>query len=330
MEHAIIHRLTKARGQNSQVHLRDQELDISSPPLERLMDEIREIYEKTGKSRGVFEDDLTNFPFQRMIDQFLDQADNFVKFTGDAMRYFKYTIDQENFATGGYILFVLYQEGQNQFLMVAMLNDVTGTAIEKDNLEVIDIVHLDTKHLHLAARLNISFWKSEEQKQYLSFIKGRGAGDVSRYFLKFLGCTDYSNSRDQTKKLKEAIDAFCVDRGFDQAKKKAIKQKIFEHCEEKRKKKESVSLETLSFLVDEEKPDEFLIFANSDDIGLDSIFEPHRDMLRTFQFFTLEKQGVKLSFNKNLLQKEVFLKGDDLVFTNLSSDWLNQLREEDG
>ncbi|MBF0583078.1 MAG: nucleoid-associated protein [Magnetococcales bacterium] len=326
LKNAIVHRIKRDDGQPSTIDYRDRELQNDSVPLKRLISEIRGIYEKTGKSRGVFQSDLHSYPFQNMVRQFLEKVVSFVEFTKGAVGHLKTLIDRENFAKGGYILFVLYQEEPNLFLMVAMLNDVTGTAIDEENLDVKDVLHLETRHLHLAARLNISFWRSGQDKQYLSFVNGRGAGEISKYFLNFLGCEDYSTSREQTKRFFEAVNGFCEIRQFDQQTVEEIKRKLFDHCEEKRKKKESVSLESLSFLVDEKESSEFLIYANSDDVGVNSFFDPDRAMLQKFQFFKLEKKGVRITFDKNLLGKEVILEEKSLVFTGLSDDWLSRLR----
>ncbi|MBF0261076.1 MAG: nucleoid-associated protein [Magnetococcales bacterium] len=327
LKSAIIHRINKARYQSSSLNLRKQELNITNESLIRLIDEVRGLYERTGKARGVFEDNNDSYPFQRMVERFLDKKVDFVQFSSGAMMHFKETADDVNLATGGYVLFVLYEEKPNLFLMVVMLNDITGTAIDKESLEVKEIMHLETKHLHLAARLNITFWKGEEQKQYLSFIKGRGAGDISRYFLDFIGCKNYSNSQQQTRILRDAIDNYCKTHEISQDKKQEIRKKIYDHCEEKRKERKPVTLETISRLVDDENPEAFLIYANSEEVGLSDTFDPDQRVMKSFQLFTLQRQGVKLLFNRDLLGTEVILEDDRLILTEIPQEWIEQLRD---
>ncbi len=332
LEHAIIHRIKKERYQPAKLQLRDKELAVSSDALELLMNDLRKAYEQTGKSRGTFNKKKASYPFQGMVEKFLKNEHDFVKFTTDAMEHFEGIINKEHLATGGYVLFVLYQEEPNQFLMVVALKDVTGTAVNESDLTINNIHHLDTKHLHFAARLNITFWTKHTDKQYLSFVKGRGTSDISDYFLEFIGCDGYSDSRDQTNKLRQAIIDFCAQEEMSKEKTGEVIRKIYSYCEDKRREKQPVYLETLSSLVSEEKPTAFFVFANSDEIGLNSSFDPDREALRRFKVFKLEKNGVALSFDRTLLNKDVFLREEGnetvLVFTNLPEKWIQQLGNE--
>ncbi|CAG0945874.1 partial Nucleoid-associated protein YejK, partial [Anaerolineae bacterium] len=89
----------------------------------------------------------------------------------------------------------------------------------------------------------------------------------------------------------------------------------FDYCEDKRKKKESVSLEDLSNRVWERQPEDFLSFANSEKYQLASTFEPHRDVLRRLYRFSGKDKGLAISFDSELLGSRIHYKKDTEILT---------------
>jgi len=311
INNSIIHQLSKERNSKSTINLRESILQVNNQ-LNQLLCEIKKVYnEKTGKSYGVFENNITLYPLSVLLKKYLTNEISFIEFTKEAMNLLKNKIDTENLATGGYLLFVHY----DCFFMVVMLNDKNGVSISNDTLDIIETNHLDLEKLHLAARIDLTLWQSEGSK-YLSFVKGRNTGDyVSNYFREFIGCTDYTSSKEQTELLLVSVDNYCKQKEFDDERKKSFKHSVFEYCENKRKNKELVYLEDLSHYLDEDNPNDFFEFANSNEAKLNSGFEPHRDTLSRLQRYNGKDSDLIISFNSDLL-------GNRVIFNRVESTLL--------
>lgn len=244
------------------------------------------------------------------------------------MTYLQDKMNDKHLSTGGYVLFILYTQQQTQYLLVVMLNDAEGSSIDPRTLEVNDITHLDLKRLNFAGRIDIDSWQKDEgeTEKYLSFIKGRGAENVSEYFWKFLGCDDISKPKEQTKDLVKALLSFCTVNDFDKNKSDTYNQKAFDYCDEKRKEGKPVYLESLSAHLDEENTDAFLKHANGKEIKLDGVIEIHREAMRRLTFINLSKDDLKISFSKTRLGKSVILDGEKLVISDLPVSFKDQLK----
>jgi len=210
IKNCILHRLEKHRNEKSTLKTRKTVLEVTQP-VESLLYEIRRVYsEKTGKAYGLFQSDSIAYPFSSLLGRYLDDENTFVDFTKDAMSLFKSKIDPANLATGGYVLYIHYNANEKDYLMIVMLNDKSGVSINDHTLDVLSSTHLDLDHLHLAARLDIKLWQSGQSEKYISFVKGRKSGEsISNYFREFLGCTDYTDSKEQTQVLLKVIDNYC-------------------------------------------------------------------------------------------------------------------------
>lgn len=60
---------------------------------------------------------------------------------------------EEAFATGGYPLFLHYDNQGQEWLLVAMLKLKPGTGVNDQTLELSDTLSFDIDHLHEAARI---------------------------------------------------------------------------------------------------------------------------------------------------------------------------------
>ncbi|MEO5327272.1 MAG: nucleoid-associated protein [Magnetococcus sp. THC-1_WYH] len=327
IQNVIVHRLLKERYETSRILLRKSELPVSEA-LKSLMEKIRDTYSRTTQSSGRFMEDQDNYPFSQWLLEFMNKKVSFPDFTEKAMNRFKVLIDIKNLATGGCVLFVVYKEGQGEYLMVMMLNDTWDAAISED-LEIQEVAHLDLSKLHVAARINITTWREKpDSERYLSFVVRKGQTDVSDYFQQFIGCTDTSSAREQSKGLVNAVGKFCQHKGFSETKATEFRQSVFLYCEERRENKEPVDLKHLSMFLNQESPEEFLQYANSEECGVSGIITPQKKVLMELTSVSLIGDGIRLNFPRSAWGKKVVL-GDDgksLIITNLSQAWLEKIK----
>ncbi|WP_306534303.1 nucleoid-associated protein [Geobacter sp.] len=316
IENFIVHRVVKAVGAGeTKIQTRPDVLAMSEAVI-TLVDEILTIYNnKSARAYGVFNPDLDNYPFASYTEEYLLSNSNFVDYTIKSLKRLSNKIKDVTLATGGYIAFIHYKTETKNYIMVVMLNDKYGTAIDESTLEINKTIHLDLNKLHFAARLNVTDWKSGSTSKYLSFIKGRGTDGISQYFREFVGCDEFTDSKRLTEMLILAIKDFGGSKNLNDQELQQLRRLAFDYCEDKRKKKESVSLEDLSNRVWERQPEDFLSFANSEKYQLASTFEPHRDVLRRLYRFSGKDKGLAISFDSELLGSRIHYKKDTEILT---------------
>lgn len=325
---SIVHRLEKKRNQKSTLKLRKDLLPISVP-LTNLLSELRIVYnKKTGKSYGIFQPDDETYPFKKFLLQYIKNESDFASFSNKSMSLFKSKIDSANLATGGYVIFIHYKVNETNYLMVVMLSDKSGITINDETLDLLDTTHLDLEKLHLAGRIDVDQWRTDVSEKYLSFVKGRKSGDgVSLYFREFLGCTDYTDPKKQSLILLQVIEDYGMKNEMSYNDKVQFKQRIFDYCEEKRKAGLPIYLEDLSYYIDEENPEAFLEFSNSEKYALNSGFEPHRDTIKKFRRYMGKDASLSISFESDLLGNRINYKADQkiLEIKKLPIDLQNEL-----
>ncbi|MBF0402261.1 MAG: nucleoid-associated protein [Magnetococcales bacterium] len=317
IRHVIIHKIDKLQHSASTLRLNDVKLE---PDIHvgKLVEQLLDIYQHgTGKSSGTFQQDELNYPFAGVLRQFLDDDTQFVMFTHHSMRRLKQTIDSQNFATGGYVLFVDYEDLVERQMLVVMLNEKVSFAID-DGLRVKEGLVLNLDQLHMAARIRVTRWLAGQEKRYLSFVKGRGGGDIAKYFREFLGCTDFSSSQEQTKALVQAVKDYGKEKGYTAEENRILRQKVYTYCEEQRTENRKIYLEDLSRRLNEDNPNDFLRFANNETRQLDSEFEPHREVLRGLKLVRLVTLDWRISFESSLLGNRI--KYDERAQTLTISD----------
>jgi nucleoid-associated protein len=241
LRHAIIHELIKS------VHVKDAPkeipeikegnlLDIESEPVSSLVNNIYDIYGKKGNNSasGTFdESDSVEVKFKSYLDDFLylDNPDEDIDVERDAFKAFslltmvklKNKISDQNFATGGYIVFGHYLAedrdiDSNGFLLVAMVKNKDGIIL--NNLVPEIIQPIDMSKLHQAIKINIEMYSSfyeahdEERRRvqnYLTFISPKINETTSGYFSYAFDCI---NAISHSKSTKSAI--YAVEKFFEQ------------------------------------------------------------------------------------------------------------------
>jgi len=325
---AIGHKLQKERQNKSILTTRDSVWDAKAPVI-RLAETLQDLYgKKATKHWGTFESDTISYPFQTILNGHLNKKIDFVEFTKNATGILKSKIDTENWATGGYIVFINYKQSGENFLLIVMLDDVIGSAIDGNNISVDDATHLDLSRLHVGGRVNISKWNSDDER-YLSFIKGKG-NEVSRYFRYFLGCTDYTTAKDSTLQLVNAARSYSKFKSFTSDQKIAFEHKVYQYCEERRHANLDIELSALSAVIEPENPNEFFEFANGEPHQVDTIITPDRTIYKRLQYITYNKGEFRISFPRTMLKEQIEYndKAGTLVIKKIPEELKVQLKDE--
>lgn len=300
IQEAILHRIDKARGTSgagaATPVMRASRLPIDER-LERTAADIVRIYGKATSGYGTFDHDEAVYRFPVLLRDHVVNGGDFLPFSQDTTRLIAAKMGDEQFATGGYALFLRYTNQGQDWLLLAMLKLKPGTGINEQTLELSDTLSFDIDHLHEAARVDLGKWQANDQP-YLSFIKKRQGGeDVSRYFREALGCTEYTDSKHNTTQLLAAVNGFCEAQGWPSERQHEARKRTFEYCEDKNRADEPVNLTAISAFIFDQEPAAFADYVRENEYEISETFKPHRTTYTRFKRISGKVGGVKVSFD---------------------------------
>lgn len=327
LEHAVVHDLKKEVGQQPTLTLRESLLEHGEN-LDRLFQELIGVYSKKAtKGLGRFDSDIENYRFSGHLNEFCENMneDSFLSLTRRYMSILQSRIASENLATGGYVIFLSYKNSNNSYLFITMLRQTSGSSITED-LDIGESIHLELDRLHIGCQIDISSWIEGVDGQYITFIKGRKTQTTPQYFLRAIGCEEYSDSSHQTNELIRAIKDFATVENFNQEQRQELQQKVYDFCANR----ESILLDALSNLISEEEPSKFLEFINQGGYRIGNGFEPHKKNLKILKEVCASGEGIQLKFPRNMLGTRIFHDEQRNVINiiNPPESIVNKLREE--
>lgn len=327
--HSIIHKIDKKPdGSQAILHRSDSEL-AESQARDDLMHQINESYNaKTGKAWGFFHAESGAYPFSGWLGKYLAGTEDFVEFSNTAVEHLLKLMEESNLSTGGNALFCHYLQGMTDYLVIVLLQE-SEAVIMTDGLTLMPIRRLDLDHIHLAARINLSEWKSNpKSRQYISYLKGKQGRKFSEYFCDFIGCQEGIDGPGETRTLLKAFSDFVEseDLGEESAREKT--NMLVNYSMAQAKLGEPITLEELSGLIDEDQPKTFYDFITAKDYGLSASIPPDKKTLNKFRRFTGRADGLSISFDQHLLGSKVEFDQEDgtLTLRGLPNQLTDQLK----
>ncbi|MND30773.1 Nucleoid-associated protein YejK [compost metagenome] len=329
IRHCIVHLIDKKPdGSPAVLHARDCEL-AASDAIENLLADLNDSYNaKQGKAWGFFHGESGAYPLSGWLKQYLDEEKDFTAFSRVAVEHLQKLMEESNLSTGGHILFAHYQQGMTEYLAIALLHHSEGVAVNAE-LDVMPSRHLDLGQLHLAARINLSEWKNNQNsKQYISFIKGKNGKKVSDYFRDFIGCQEGVDGPGETRTLLKAFSDFVESEDLPEESAREKTQTLVEYATSQTKMGEPVTLEELSSLIDEDRPKAFYDHIRNKDYGLSPEIPADKRTLNQFRRFTGRAEGLSISFEAHLLGDKVEYdeEAGTLIIKGLPTTLVDQLK----
>lgn len=320
----IVHEVKKsAQGTDAVIVDRPKENAVDEH-AEELSSNLTKLFQKTGLSTGSFskpEDDDDPIPqFVNLLGKYFSDGvfSDFVKFSKAATKAFTVKLDGSTSSKGGYLWFNHYVHNNDHFLSVVLLRKKQGLSLSAD-LSLAGIEQLDMDKLHMAARINLSHWQGSKSKRYIAFRIGRDAKDVTDYFAEFIGCEEYTQSKQDTQNLVSVTTKYCQQNRFDDSKTEEIKEFVFQRCEEWLKDDSPVYLDSLSTMLDEQfKPEnvgKFLEIAQSEPYYLSNEVALDKKSLRKLVRYSVTTKKMSISFDNDLLNQTVFYNSEENALT---------------
>jgi nucleoid-associated protein len=191
------------------------------------------------------------------------------------------------------------------------------------------VKRLDLDHIRLAARINLSEWKNNpKSRQYISYLKGKQGRRLTEYFRDFIGAQEGVDGPSETRTLLKAFSDFVEseDLGEESAREKT--HSLVSYSMAHAKLGESITLDELSEVLDDDQPTSFADFIRAKDYGLSDSIPPDKKTLNKFRRFTGRAEGLSISFEQHLLGSTVEFDaaGGTLTLRGLPTQLTEQLR----
>ena len=328
IRHSIIHQIDKKPdGSPAVLHVSSAEL-VESQATENLLNDFNEAYNaKAGKGWGFFHAQSGAFPLSGWLQVFVDGGD-FIEFSRTAVEHLTKLMEESNLSVGGHVLFAHYQQGLTDYLVVAMLQHSEGVTVNAD-LSVTPSKHLDFGSISLAARINISEWRSNpKSRQYISCLKGSKGRKATDYFRDFIGCQEGVDGPGETRTLLKAFSDFVTAEDLHEDSAREKTQALVSYSMAQAKIGEPITLDELSELIDEDRPKAFYDFIRNKDYGLSAEIPADKRTLNQFRRFTGRAEGMSISFEQHLLGSKIEFDqtAGTLILRGLPTQLTNQLK----
>lgn len=324
----IVHKLIKdAHQREAEIDLRPTELQVN-PSVQRLIDHLHKLYsERAGKGYGRFEANEDEYPVQRFIRQHVIEGESdFLVLSNRLMTHLQSRASVEQLATGGFVLIAKIANEGTEYLLVAIVTEVVGTAITQ-GLEVIDSVHLDMSQLRVAGRVDLTAWQGGAER-YISFLKGRG--DIANYFKLFLGCNDLILALEESRKLVVGLEQFATEQELQPARRDEFLEQAHQYLTGLGKNT-PVSLEALSNHLWPDEPGTLQTKLASEELGLSDGFVPDRRAIKGLVKFEGKSDHWKLTFDRRAMRSGHLRYNrdtDSIVLTHIPPQLRQELIEE--
>lgn len=335
IRYGILHAIHKESGSDQVTIDHRDECLVVDDLLNKLGGDVLSIYGKKSNSYGTFDPDTIAHPFSATLNNMLDKPDEdvYVEFSKKTIGLIANRMQTEQFATGGYVLILNYQNQGKGWLMVVMLKLKPGTGVDEKTKELTGVISLDIDHLHEAARIDIQKWRAADQP-YLSFVKQKASGgDITRYFRLALGCTEFTDSVANTKESMRAIKDFARNRGWNGDRTRQARSAYYEYCNEKKMQGENVNLTALSAIICDQDPSAFRDFIRENEYKVNDEFEPSQKEYRKFKRLSGKVGTVNVSFDvDDLVNNRIVLNPDahSLTITNISAQLEQKIQDAMG
>jgi nucleoid-associated protein len=237
--------------------------------------------------------------FAEVLDAYLDGQLAFLDFSRRLAQELTHVMQGATLATGGYMAIADFVGSPRQLLII-MIRQEEGYAVDPDTLELRQSVHLDLSTINVGARLNLDAY-SDHSDRPLALV--RGLKEVAKYFRTFLGVTDYKSAEDETSEFACVLDVYFHENQaeYPQERIEEVRLGVAHHLREHRA--EPISLMAVSGIVNPVNPEHFLDFANSRGVSAEFAGDPAA--VKSWFRVRYRDKRLLLDFDKSLLHDSI-------------------------
>ncbi|PHR48044.1 MAG: hypothetical protein COA32_05825 [Fluviicola sp.] len=300
LKKAIIHLIDKEQGQGPRIDKSSSTLNIDDNTKD-LVERLNEAFKKDEKvlktefveEKNVFQSTVEVFSKDKSVEKFMDFAEASLIRMADLMT-------GNNFATGGYFVFMEYEYRNVNYLGVFMVRDSEEIIFKKsdsNNYTVNTTTIVDTSKLAMAARVNLSLYSNNETR-YLHYTKRQQ--HQSDYFIDWIEADLAEKSVDDTKALLRIFNSLGPNElpfkpnSEERYGSEEFRNRLYDHINSSGR---LVRVKDLSrtFWDDED----FLVNrAEAEEIDINGEFQAALRILKQLKKYEIKSGKIKVSFSK--------------------------------
>jgi len=293
----IIHEMLKEANGPVRQRLRGSVIEVTDHEA-GFLEEVTRLFKKhqSGRVYGRFEEDADIYPLSGLITSECLNGGDFCTFSRKTAALFHSIIKDIPAATGGYFFVARFTHEGQDLMLIFLLNQNTGHAVNQKTLTLEAVLNLKTEQLDIAARINITEWQAGHAEP-VSLIRGRK--DVSAYFKRFIGLFEPHTNTEATKKLRQFTEQWMAEHDYSTEQKHAVFDKVLTYA--KGRGGQPIELEVVAAIVDPERHQEFFTAANEGGLGAEFHID-HRS-LKGWSRLSYEDEDIRLSLAKRQLNE---------------------------
>ncbi|MBK4714131.1 MULTISPECIES: nucleoid-associated protein YejK [Tenebrionibacter/Tenebrionicola group] len=297
-----LHQLIKRDEQTLELVLRDSLLQ-PGPAVDDMMAELHRVYSAKNKAYGLFSDESELAEALRLCRK---GEDDFLGFSRAATGRLRDELAKYPFADGGIVLFCHYRYLAVEYLLVAVLNNLSSMRVN-EQLDISATHYLDINHADIVARIDLTEWETNPQStRYLTFLKGRVGRKVADFFMDFLGASEGLDTKAQNRGLLQALDDYTAEAQLDKHERQNVRQQVYSYCTGQLQAGEEIALSSLSEELPSFGEQSFQEFTAVQGYELEERFPADRSTLRQLTKYAGSGGGLTINFDAMLLGERIF------------------------
>ncbi|MDU6923371.1 nucleoid-associated protein YejK [Franconibacter helveticus 513] len=302
IDQIALHQLIKRDEQNLELVLRDSLLE-PNVTVSEMMAELHRVYSAKSKAYGLF---TPESELAQALRQCRKGEDDFLAFSRAATGRLRDELAKYPFAEGGVVLFCQYRYLAVEYLLVAVLNNLSSMRVN-ENLDISSTHYLDINHADIVARIDLTEWETNpESTRYLTFLKGRVGRKVADFFMDFLGASEGLNAKAQNRGLLQAVDDYTAEAQLDKNERQDVRAQVYTYCNEQLQAGEEIALAELSKALPSFGEKSFEAFTAEQGYELEESFPADRSTLRQLTKYAGSGGGLTINFDATLLGERIF------------------------
>lgn len=320
VQRVVVHQIRKERMS------KDVNPDLSMDLLtidDRTKDLIKRLNNSYRNSKivyAVFDSDPRTFPELYNSYNESQTDDDFLDISKKAVQSLIEIIKNIPAAKGGYLVFAQYDFNGKNFFSIYLIRNTAGMIFKKnqdtESFEIDPTTHLDLDKLAMACRVNNSKYSSSEGK-YLSFIH-KSQSDISEYFINWIAAVQQESNTTYTEALFQLTCRIPLpkDDNDEEIDREDFQNRIYSLAYSKPDK--TINLRELGqhFYDDENY---FVDQAEQLELVLDTEFRYDNRAMKKFVRVDIDKEGVRMRFNRNKITSGVISADGDQVIIRSSA-----------
>ncbi|MGJ7456350.1 nucleoid-associated protein [Halomonas sp. RA08-2] len=333
---AIVHRIEKNGDAPARLVPAEAPLP-QADSLDALLEGLNRAYHGKSKAWGHFPDATESAegaeegskrtsPLPGELADYLAEGRDFTSLTRGIAERLTALLDT-HLSVSGDMIVLETRFGDGHFLTLALLHHREGFAVD-EHLAVVPARQLNLAQMSLAARIDLTQWRTGDSRQYLSWIRDRGGKALAEGFAALLGAVEGVDATGETRTLLRAFSDYVEKEDLPEEASREKTDALINYASDQASRGEPITLEELSEVLDDQQPRAFFEHIRNADYGLSPEIPPDRKALSQFRRFAGRAGGVSISFDSHLLGSSVEYdeNADRLIIKQVPKQLKEQLK----